>query len=135
MKTIAGRPPPSAAACSPHQMCRYLVWAKQLVFLCASTGMETILLPELVLCRRSGAAYRLTARMTGMGCRGFGSGANPYQGRRYRCGCAMARSRGAKRDYNGAWNRTPKLHVRQAASGDPKKVGIHLGTVLDESFL
>jgi hypothetical protein len=29
MKTTAGRPPPpSAAACSPRQRCRYLVWSE-----------------------------------------------------------------------------------------------------------
>jgi len=70
-----------------------------------------------------------------MVCRGLGSGANPYYDRRYRCGRAIARSRGAKRDYKGAWNRTPKLHVRQAASGDLRKVGIHWETFLDESLL
>jgi hypothetical protein len=67
-----------------------------------------------------------------MACRGFGSGANPYQDRRYRCGRAMARS---KKDYKGVWNRTPKLHIRQAASGDLRKVGIDWETAPDESFL
>jgi hypothetical protein len=28
MKTTAGRPPPGAAACSPRQRCRYLVWSE-----------------------------------------------------------------------------------------------------------
>ena len=70
-----------------------------------------------------------------MGCWGLGSGANLYQGRRYRCGRAMARLRGAERDDKGAWNRTPKLHGRQAAGGDPREVGIHWETVLDETFL
>jgi hypothetical protein len=69
------------------------------------------------------------------GLSGLGSGTNPYQDRRHRRGRAIARSRGAKRDYNSAWNRTPKLHIRQAAGGDLRKVGIHLEAGLDGSFL
>jgi hypothetical protein len=62
-----------------------------------------------------------------MGRRALGSSANPYQDRRYCRGRAIARSKGAKRDYNSVWNLMSKLRIWQAVSGDLRKVGIRLG--------
>jgi len=53
--------------------------ANQLVFVCyASTSMSMILLTELVLWRRSGAASRRALRTSEMGYRGLGAASMPY---------------------------------------------------------